>query len=222
MQTIKGLIIKDLLQLKSYKKTLIIYIIIFMVTGIAQEQTKNILVAMMTLGLGMFSIATFGYDEMAKADKYILSLPIIKREVVLAKYVITITATIIGAVIGLIASIVISLVMQTGLPDIKELMELVIASIFGIGMVEAIQIPCIYKYGAEKGRIQIFIAITVIAFLVGGIVWLGEKYGINLMEMPVIFTLAKFLPILLIVLTAIIYFISYKIAYGIYRKKEII
>ena len=58
MNSIKGLIIKDLSQLKSYKRTLIIFIAIFVLTGIAQENTKgigNMLVIMLTLGFGMFS-----------------------------------------------------------------------------------------------------------------------------------------------------------------------
>lgn len=41
MKIISGLITKDLLELKSYKKTLIVYILIFVLTGIAQETTKR-------------------------------------------------------------------------------------------------------------------------------------------------------------------------------------
>lgn len=221
MKTIKGLIIKDLLQLKSYKRTLIMFIIIFIASSTMQEHTRNVLTVMMTLGLGMFSIATFSYDEMAKADKYILTLPLTKKEVVLAKYILVISSTIIGALLGSLVSIILSLAMKTQLPNLLELLELAIGSIFGIGIVEAIQIPFIYKYGAEKGRIQIFIAIAIIAFLLGGIVWIAEKYSINLAANSIINGMMNFLPIILILVTAIIYYISYKIAYKIYDQKEI-
>lgn len=70
MNVIKGLLTKDLLQLRSYRKTLIIFIIIFIFTGISQETTKGIGVmvsVMLTFGFGMFSMATFNYDEQSKA-----------------------------------------------------------------------------------------------------------------------------------------------------------
>lgn len=87
-------------------------------------------------------------------------------------------------------------------------------------MVEAIQVPFIYKYGAEKGRIQIFIAIAIMAFLIGGIVWIDEKFSVNLFTNPILTILSDFLPIFLIIATIILYFVSYKIAYKIYVKKE--
>lgn len=221
MKTIKGLIIKDLLQLKTYKRTLIIFIIVFVASSIAQEHTRNVLVIMMTLGLGMFSIATFSYDEMAKADKYVLTLPLTRREVVLSKYILVIIATIVGAVLGMLVTIILSFVMQKGLPDFQELITLAIGGLFGIGMVEAIQIPCIYKYGAEKGRIQIFIFLAIIAFVVGGIVFVGEKMSVNFLTNDSIKIFINFLPIILMIGITLIYFISYKVAYKIFSKKEI-
>lgn len=220
MNKIKGLIIKDLLQLKSYKRTLIVFIFVFVATSMAQENTRNILIVMLTLGLGMFSIATFSYDEMAKADKYILTLPLTKKEVVLGKYLLVMVSTVLGAILGMLASSILSFIVVGEQPNILELIELAIGGIFGIGIVESIQIPFIYKYGAEKGRIQIFIAIAVVAFFLGGIVWLGEKYGINLLDSLMVDAVFKVIPIILLVAIAIIYFISYKISYRLYKKKE--
>ncbi len=221
MKMIKGLMIKDLLQLKSYKRTLLVFILVFVATSLTQEKTKDLLVVMMTLGFGMFSIATFSYDEMAKADRYILTFPLTKKEVVKAKYSLVITSTIVGSIIGMIINIILSLSLQKEMPNLLELVSLAMGAIFGIGIVEAIQIPFIYKYGAEKGRIQIFIAIAIIAFVLGGIIWIGEKYGINWMGNSMVEMFSKILPIILIASIAIIYFISYKISCKIYKRKEV-
>ena len=181
MNVIKGLLTKDLLQLRSYRKTLIIFIIIFIFTGISQETTKGIGVmvsVMLTFGFGMFSMATFNYDEQSKADRYVLTLPLTKKEVVLSKYV------------------------------------------FVIGLIESIQIPCVYKWGAEKGRIQMFIVAAIILLLIGGIFFVGQKSNINLPVNDVLNNIINFLQIILILATIIIYYISYRISCRIYKNKE--
>lgn len=221
MNIIKGLITKDLLQLKSYRKSLVIFILIFVVTGIEQgiEEMGGYISIMLTLAFGMFSIATFSYDEQAKADRYIMTLPLTRKEIVLSKYVLIILSTIVGAILGIIVSSAIVYLNLKSLPDIQELISMAIGGIFGIGIVEAIQVPCIYKLGAERGRVQIFIVIAIIAFILGGIFFLGEKMSINL---PVDLNLInQFMPIILVVVTLLMYYISYRISCKIYSKKEI-
>lgn len=220
----KGLIIKDLLQLKTYRKTLILFIFVFVVSGMQQEtmdSAMSMITIMLILVFGMVGIGTFSYDEMAKADRYILTLPLTRKEVVRAKYVLVILLTLIGAVVGVLASGIISYVMSKELPDFLELISYALGGILGIAFVEGIQIPCIYKFGAEKGRIQIFIVIAIMAFLLGGIFYIGEKININLPVNNILNILTNYMPLVLLTATVIIYFVSYKIAYKLYSKKEI-
>lgn len=222
MNIIKGLIIKDLLQLKSYRKSLIAFIVIFILVSMSQESTVevgNMLVLMMTLGLGMFSIATFNYDEMSKADRYILTLPLTRKQVVRAKYVLVIGSTIVGSLMGIISGGIITFVMSKTIPNLLDLGLMALGGILGIGLVESIQIPCIYKFGAEKGRIQTFMMTAVVALLAGGIFYMGEKANLpigNLFE-----SLNQFLPFVLIIAVVVMYGISYRISVGIFSKKEI-
>lgn len=220
----KGLIIKDLLQLKSYFKTLIIFMFIFVCVSLEPENTSTdgILIIMMTLGLGMFGMATFSYDEMAKANKYILTFPLTKKEVVLSKYVLQFLLTITGAILGSILSVIISIVLSKDMPNFIDLISIALGGVFGIGLVESIQMPCFYKMGAEKGRIYMFIITVAVAFIAGGIITLGEKvinnFSIDLNSINNI--LETFLPLVLLGLVLLEYFISYKISYKVYSKKE--
>ena len=92
--------------------------------------------------------------------------------------------------------------------------------IFGISFSQAVQIPSMYKWGAEKGRIQMFILVLIIVAMLGGIYFLINKTNINIdMEMLNNF-ITKFGVWILIISTIIMYFISYKIAYKIYKNKE--
>ena len=223
MNVIKGLLTKDLLQLRSYRKTLIIFIIIFIFTGISQETTKGIGVmvsVMLTFGFGMFSMATFNYDEQSKADRYVLTLPLTKKEVVLSKYVFVISATIIGSIVGILASFLILFIINHQFASIQDVLSTAIGGILGIGLIESIQIPCVYKWGAEKGRIQMFIVAAIILLLIGGIFFVGQKSNINLPVNDVLNNIINFLQIILLLATIIIYYISYRISCRIYKNKE--
>lgn len=222
MNVIKGLITKDILQLKTYKRTLIIFIVIFTLTSISGEGgIGKMLAIMLTLGFGMFSMASFNYDELNKADRYILTLPLTKKQVVLSKYILVICSTIIGSIIGITLGVILTFAINKQVPNIEELISVGLGSVLGIGLIEAIQIPCVYKWGAEKGRIQMVIVTALVALLAGGIIFIGEKANIQLPTNNILNILNTFLPLIFIGLIIIIYYISYKVAYKIYDKKEI-
>lgn len=218
MNVIKGLIIKDILQLKTYKKTLFIFIIIFILTSLSvQEGIENMLVIMLTLGFGMFSMASFNYDEFNKADRYVLTLPLTKKEVVLSKYFFIICSTLVGSILGIILSYVVTFAMTNQIPNIEKIISVGLGGILGIGIIEGIQIPCVYKWGAEKGRIQM----VILTALLGVILCIGAKTNIQVPTNNILNILNNFLPLIFIGVTIIIYFISYKVSYKIYVKKEI-
>lgn len=222
MSKIKGLLIKDLLQLKSYKKTLLIFMIIFAFSAISEENGVSVmLITMITLGFGMFSMASFSYDETSKADRYILTLPITKKEVVLAKYILAIGFTIIGSIIGILLTFIIAFAFQKEIPNLQEMISLGLGGILGISFIEAIQIPCIYKWGAERGRMQMLIVTAIVALLIGGLFFLGEKLNIALPTEGELATFNTFIPFILVGAIVLIYFISYKVAYRIYSNKEV-
>lgn len=106
-------------------------------------------------------------------------------------------------------------------PNIEEIISVGLGGLLRIGIIESIQIPCVYKLGAEKGRIQMVIVTALVALLAGGIIFIGEKANIQLPANNILNILNTFLPLIFIGLTMIIYYISYKVAYKIYDKKEI-
>ncbi len=223
MKVIKGLIIKDLLQLKSYKKTLFIFILIFFLSGLTQENintTISTVILMITLAFGMFGIASFNYDEQAKADSYILTLPISKKDVLLAKYLLIIILTIIGALIGIILSIIISFLLIHHIPNILTIITTSISYIFALGIIESLQIPCIYKWGAEKGRLQLFVIVAVVALLLGAVVYIIKRFNYISKIQDILNSTVSYLPLLLLIIISFIYYISYKVSLKIYNKKE--
>ena len=222
---IKGLLKKDLYNLASYKTTLII-IVIF--CGMAIIGTDAIYWGSIVIGIivGMISLSTFSYDEMAKSNRYILTLPVTRKEIVLEKYILAIGATILGSLLGFVLTLLIGNIMNYVRPDnvidinIDTLLATTIGGLFGVSLVQAIQIPSIFKWGAEKGRIQMFIVLFVLALIGAGVGFLIKESGLSVDIAKLESVLKNFGLFLLILLSFIIYFISYKISYKIYKNKE--
>ena len=222
---IKGLLKKDLYNLASYKTTLII-IVIF--CGMAIIGTDAIYWGSVVIGIivGMISLSTFSYDEMAKSNRYILTLPVTRKEIVLEKYILAIGATILGSLLGFVLTLLIGNIMNYVRPDnvidinIDTLLATTIGGLFGVSLIQAIQIPSIFKWGAEKGRIQMFIVLFVLALIGAGVGFLIKESGLSVDIEKLESVLKNFGLFLLILLSFIIYFISYKVSYKIYKNKE--
>lgn len=222
---IKGLLKKDLYNLASYKTTLII-IVIF--CGMAIIGTDAIYWGSVVIGIivGMISLSTFSYDEMAKSNRYILTLPVTRKEIVLEKYILAIGATILGSLLGFVLTLLIGTIMNYVRPDnvidinIDTLLATTIGGLFGVSLIQAIQIPSIFKWGAEKGRIQMFIVLFVLALIGAGVGFLIKESGLSVDIEKLESVLKNFGLFLLVLLSFIIYFISYKVSYKIYKNKE--
>ena len=222
---IKGLLKKDLYNLATYKASLII-IIIFCGISIIGTDAVTIAPTIICAIVGMISLSTFSYDEISKSNKYILTLPTDRKELVKEKYMLAIVATLLGGILGMLLTIIVVNIMNYLRPeniislDYKSLVISTIGGIFAISFLQSVQIPSIYKWGAEKGRIQMFILVLIIVAILGGIYFLINKTNINIdMEMIKNF-INKFGVWILIISTIIMYYISYKIAYKIYKNKE--
>lgn len=219
MEKIKGLLTKDLLLLKSYKKNFVLSIIIYSLLILFNAKSTDMIYIGSSMIMFLFStyaMATFNYDEKSKSDRYILTLPITKKEVILSKYILAIFSLIIGSIIGIILSIGLSYISIRKLPNLDYLFSAVLGTLVALSFMQSIQIPCIYKYGAEKGRLQIYIIMMFIVLLLGaGYMFLPQ------MDLSFIDKIDVFVPIILIIIILINYLVSYKVATKIYSKKEV-
>lgn len=222
---IKGLLKKDLYNLSTYKASLIIVILF---CGIAIIGTEAVTFGPMIICsiIGMISLSTFSYDEISKSNKYILTLPTSRKEIVKEKFILAIGSTILGGILGLLLTIIVINVMNYLRPeniiniDYESLIITTIGGMWGISLIQSIQIPSIYKWGAEKGRIQMFILLFVLIVIVLGIAFLLMKANFYINVEMIESFMNKYGLILLAFFMIIMYYISYRISYKIYKKKE--
>ena len=167
---IKGLLKKDLYNLAAYKTSMIIMVLFCGIAIIGSRAVTFGPIIICTM-VGMIALSTFNYDEIAKSNKYILSLPTNRNEIVKAKFILAIASVIIGGIIGIIITIIVINIINYIKPediiniDYRGLIISTVGGMFGIALIQSIQIPSIYKWGAEKGRIQMFILFFIIIFL---------------------------------------------------------
>ena len=222
---IKGLIKKDLYNLSSYKSSLIIMILFCAIAIIGTKAINYAPIIICTI-VGMISLSTFSYDEIAKSNKYILTLPTDRKEIIKAKYILAIGATILGGILGLLITIIVVNVMNYLRPediiniDYEGLIVSTIGGMWGISLIQSIQIPSIYKWGAEKGRIQMFILLFILVAVVIGIGFLIMKANFNIDIKAINSFMNKFGIMILVALMIIMYYISYNTSYKIYKNKE--
>lgn len=160
----KGLIIKDILFIKSTWKNLLVMFIGAMLISVA---LGNYLLAVCVVPIMLLSsgINTFQTDEFYNTESYILSFPYSRKQIVLSKYLFTLLMLLISTYVGLMIYVLIHFTIHPGFNGlnvdmIKQLLMWEFAAIF----VDSIFYPVIYKYGCEKSR---FVMMSILMVLLG-------------------------------------------------------
>ncbi|HEY5556892.1 ABC-2 transporter permease [Acetobacterium sp.] len=204
----KGLILKDLLNLKGTFKTLGVMMLLFTVIFIPAG--NDFVFGIIIIMLAMMVITTISYDDLAKWDTYALTMPVTRKEMVLSKYLVLGILTISGAILSLIVGIIGTMIVGRSFSmEILAIIGVVllIALVFG-----SVMLPLIYKFGAEKARLML-----MLCFLIPmGIIFLLEKTNIPI---PIDANPWMYLS-LLIGFTLVGLILSYGLSLKIYEKKE--
>ena len=216
----KGLLIKDLLCLKNYKKSFIVSLVMAGFIGFVDSEVGNVIGIVTIMFAFMFSAistSTFAYDELSNSEKYILTLPVSKKDILLSKYIFSILCLLCGILMGMILGSILTLTLNGKIINLDSDLSTIMGGFIVCSFMLCIQIPCIYKYGVEKGRVQALIFMTLIISVIIGIYFLLNKIGI-------IFDFSNFgnyFVIVFLIISVFMYYISFIISKKIYYKKEL-
>lgn len=216
----KGLIIKDLCVIKNQMKSLLLVLALFIFLSIANKDATFVLF-LIPFYMIMILITTFSYDEFNKWECYCNSLPLSRKEIVKAKYLLFNASSLVVLVLGVLASFIIPNFIEN--TTFESIYASIIGVAFGICLVISLLIPFYYKFGSQKGRIMLFLTVAILALLIGTITSLDVFNNIELMN--IINSLNNLslgmFTLLLIIVTIIIMTISYYISVKIYSNKEL-
>ena len=208
-----GLLLKDFYTLRQYTKTMLIMLFLFALISFGLDNPATFFEGFIIIMSMMMSITSFSYDSLAKWDRFGLSLPITRKEVVAGKYILSLLLCLIGAVLAfLISSMILILkpVEDFGMMEhILSLLGIVSVVLLFFSLI----LPLIFKFGVEKSRL---VLVGVFAIPTAGMIALGQL-GVASPSESTLTHILKGMPLVVIFAYILSYFLSVKI----YTAKEI-
>jgi len=209
-----GLLLKDLYTLnRQYGKTLLFMLIFFALMSTGMDNPASFLDGFIILMSMMMSITSFSYDSLAKWDRFGLSLPVSRKDIVAGKYILSLILCFAGTILSFIVSSIVlyfKSVEGFGLTDhIMAVVGIVTITMF----VFSILLPLIFKFGVEKSRILL---IALFAMPTAAILTL-DHLGVVMPSEETVMAIVKTAPAIVVVL----YFLSFLLSVQIFQAKEI-
>ena len=201
----KGLILKDFMNLKQQWKILAVFLVFY---GFISLSSKNAsLGGAVVIMCAILPTTVMSYDERDKWDKYALSMPLSRTDMVLSKYIMSMIFLLIAFFLNIVLNLLI------GSAPIKEvLFESTTLCAVGVLYI-SLTLPILFKYGVEKSRL----IVTIVLFTPAVIIILFSKFSVNMPDKQILNILSFILPMISIV----IFIISILISLNIYKRKEL-
>lgn len=192
----KALVMKDAYVLW---KQLRIFVLVLAVMALVGGTFNNIFVV---VWCSMLPYSAMAYDERSHWDQLAAMMPYSRRDIVLSKYVLGWICMGLSVVMMLLLQVLTTLIGRAG-PEFS----MMLTSLFGGFIALAVTLPLIFRFGVERGRMVILIAIFGMA-VAGGAV--AEASSGTFGRLPVRMVL---MPLLAVVST----FISVPLSMKLYR-----
>lgn len=164
-----SLVYKDLMNLKQQGRIYLLIVAVWVVVA-GMERNPSFLGGVLSVWSVLIAITAYAYDEKAGWDKYALTMPVGKKELILSKYVLAVL--ILGC--GMALFLGFNAVLGT---EEKEFFELIcIFLALGLLAIDVI-LPLIFRFGVEKGRV-----ILILVFLIPsaiGLIGAGIPISVN-------------------------------------------
>jgi ABC-2 type transport system permease protein len=200
-----GLILKDLLNLKRQARILTLLIGVFFVTSVVNKSGES-LGSVVSILAATLPITALAYDERSGWDKYALTMPLSRRDLVTSKYLLGILLSFIGFAINTTMQLVL---MPTGFWEgIQFAFGLLGVSLLFL----ALLLPVTFKLGVEKSRVIMMVMLGFPAILIT----LLPQMDVSLPSQSILNSAFTILPIVALAAFALSLWVSLKI----YQRRE--
>ena len=222
MKGIRGLLEKDF-RLFRYQggKFFLVIAIVGLFLSLAGNMGTNFVSIYITSVMAIYSGSTISYDEAEHGYNYLFSLPVNRKIYVQEKYIFSFILTVVGWCAGMICAGIAAMIKPGERFNLERLAESSIALMI-ILAISGIVITIKLKFEGEKGRLVLPIAILIvfaICYAIGSFVM--DNLGLKESILYMIEGIGDFeIAIALIVLSLLVWFISYIYSMRVMKKKE--
>ncbi len=201
----KGLLLKDLMNLKKQSLLLLIVVGFYLVVSLVNASV-SVFSTMLTVMCAMLPITAMSYDERAHWDRYALTMPLSRRDLVVEKYLLGFLMLLGALALSLLVQAIAGQLMEEALAT--GLLSLATGLLF-----QLLTMPVMFKLGVEKGRM----AMLVLIFLPAILMMLLPSEASNLLNEQTLSAMTWAAPVGMLAL----WFVSMGISLALYRGKEL-
>lgn len=216
----RGMLCKDFYLMKEYRKIALLIVIFSVVFCFQMEDGREaFIMGYATLLMSMAVTTVIAYDQENNGMAFLLSLPVSRTGYVREKYLFGLLAGGCGWLGGIVVTATAEL-LQGRNPLRTDFLGIVFAFLGFLFLCQSVMIPIQLKFGEQKGRMIIILAMMVLIILgIGGASLLIES---KILTEEFVSWLLKsgLLPLIGAVLVLILYGISYGCSVRILNKKE--
>lgn len=215
----KGLLIKDL-KLMMGQKNFFLMIIAMMLFMSFLFDDITFMIGFVSFVMSLFTLSTISYDEFDNGYAFLFTLPINKKMYAIEKYNLGLLLGCTSLVLATLLACAVSLI--KGIMPIFDVMIAALMTLPSLLIIEAIMIPFQLKYGGEKGRIAIIIAVGIVFAIGAMLVNVSGMFGVDMtLFVSQLSTLSiGMLVCMLYLIAVVIFLVSMKISIIIMNKKE--
>lgn len=207
----KGLILKDIYNLRKYGKTLFLIAALYFLLSFMMDNA-DIFVGMIVIMFAITTVTSFAYDSQSGWDVYVNTMPVSRKDVVLSKYLLSLLLILTGGLLSVLMGWVNGLIRNIG--NFSETL-LTAYALCAVGLLfVSILLPFVYKFGVERARV---IIIAVVAVPVAAGIALSQTGALPEFNEQTVKQLLWFSPLIV----AVCCVLSIAISNAIYRKKEV-
>ena len=159
----------------------------------------------------MLPITALAYDERSKWDNLAVMMPYTAANIVQSKYILGYIAVMAAGLLSASASIITRLY-KSWCSKLKHISILIVVR---CSHFQALNLPFMFKFGVEKGRLAFFI-------FIGACVAVGLVFGNRLMEILSSVSNSPTLVLLIaLIVTVVINIISIRVSTVLYKKRAV-
>ncbi|MCI9448641.1 MAG: ABC-2 transporter permease [Clostridiales bacterium] len=208
----KGLLIKEFYVIKKYFRFVFIMSAAFIAFAILGNNLSNIGFALtypIMIG-SLLPISLLSYDENFKWNTYAAALPVPKKSHVTVKYLVEIICT--AAMLALCTiPIVIYLSISGNSASVAPVLIQISVRAVAAVISTAIFMPIVFKFGSQKARLMYILLVAII---------MSVSVGLSSDFIKTISFEPRTAVLTAVILTAVLYVISWRISIKIYEKRD--